>query len=63
MNIKAICKIRFDWVCTWGIMKKCNIPLKTAGTGLSGTQFSTLKSVGINDPENILQKKIQICVW
>jgi hypothetical protein len=25
---------RFDWVCTWGIMNKCNIP----HTGLSGTQ-------------------------
>jgi hypothetical protein len=28
-------------------MKKCNTP----NTGLSGTQFSTLKSALINDPE------------
>jgi hypothetical protein len=31
-------------------MNKCNIP-HAPGTGLSGTQFSTLNSAGINDPE------------
>jgi hypothetical protein len=31
-------------------MNKCNIPHATS-TGLSGTQFSTLNSAGINDPE------------
>jgi hypothetical protein len=40
----------FDLVCPWGIMKKCNIP-HAPSTGLSGTQFATLKSAWINDPE------------
>jgi hypothetical protein len=31
-------------------MKKCNTPY-TTNIGLSGTQFSTLKSALINDPE------------
>jgi hypothetical protein len=31
-------------------MKKCNIP-HALSTGLSGTQFSTLKHIGIKDPE------------
>jgi hypothetical protein len=31
-------------------MNKCNIPHALI-TGLSGTQFSTLNSAGINDPE------------
>jgi hypothetical protein len=32
-------------------MNKCNIPHAPPSTGLSGTQFSTLKSAGINDPK------------
>jgi hypothetical protein len=31
-------------------MNKCNIP-HAPSTGLSSTQFSTLNSAGINDPE------------
>jgi hypothetical protein len=31
-------------------MNKCNIP-HAPSTGLGGTQFSTPKSAGINDPE------------
>jgi hypothetical protein len=31
-------------------MNRCNIP-HAPSTGLSGTQFSTLYSAGINDPE------------
>jgi hypothetical protein len=31
-------------------MNRCNIP-HAPSTGLSGTQFSTLNSAGINDPE------------
>jgi hypothetical protein len=31
-------------------MKTCNIP-HAPSTGLSGTQFSTINSAGINDPE------------
>jgi hypothetical protein len=38
------------WLCTWGIMKNCNIP-HVPSTVSSGTQFSTLKSAGIYDPE------------
>jgi hypothetical protein len=41
---------RFDWVCSWGILKKSNF-LTPPSTGLSGTRFSTLNSAGINDPE------------
>jgi hypothetical protein len=38
---------RFDCVCTWGVIKKCNIP-HAPSTDLSGTQFSTIKSAGPN---------------
>jgi hypothetical protein len=31
-------------------MKRCNVP-QVHSTGLSGTQFSTLKIAEINDPE------------
>jgi hypothetical protein len=41
---------RFDCVCTLGTLNKFNIS-HAPRTGLSGTQFSTLNSAGINDPE------------
>jgi hypothetical protein len=31
-------------------MNKCNLP-HASSTGLSGLQFSTLNSAGVNDPE------------
>jgi hypothetical protein len=34
-----------------GIMKKCNIPHPHLRTCFSGTQFSTIKSAVISDPE------------
>jgi hypothetical protein len=40
---------QFDWVCTWWIIKNCNIP-PAPSTGLIGIQFTTLKSAGLNDP-------------
>jgi hypothetical protein len=40
-----------DSFCTRGIMNKSATSLKPPSTGLSGTQFLTLNSAGINDPE------------
>jgi hypothetical protein len=37
-------------VCTWGIMKNCNIP-HTLSTDVSGTQLSTLTRSRINNAE------------
>jgi hypothetical protein len=52
---------RFDWVCTWAMINKCN-SFTSPSTGLSGTQYSTLNSAGINasmipkDQKNITLK-------
>jgi hypothetical protein len=42
---------QFDRVCTWDKMKNATY-LMPPSTGLSGPNFSTLKSFWINDPES-----------
>jgi hypothetical protein len=50
-KIRRELQTQFDWVRTWGIMNKCATSLTLCSTGLSGTHFSTLNSVGIKNRE------------